>query len=86
MICATVWHALSLRPPAPAFEDREVQQYVRPSRERFEAKPQQKKFDYNYSQTSSSQNHYKFRKARHRAGCWRHPVGLDVSNTHAARG
>jgi hypothetical protein len=26
MICATVWHALSLRPPAPAFEDREVQQ------------------------------------------------------------
>ena len=25
MICATVSHALSLRPPAPAFEDREVQ-------------------------------------------------------------
>ena len=47
MICATVWHALSLRPPAPAFEDREVPLYVRPSRERFEAKPQQKKLDYN---------------------------------------
>jgi hypothetical protein len=70
MICATVSHALSLRPPALAFEDREVQQYVRRSRERFEAKPQQK-FDYNYSQTSSSQNHYEFRKAaRHRYALW----------------
>jgi hypothetical protein len=49
MIFAASWRALSLPPPAPAFKDRRDPTGIAPSPEPFEAKPQQKKFDYNYS-------------------------------------
>ena len=55
--------------PAPAFEDRGAPTGIAPSPERLEAKPEENS-DHNYSQTSSSQNHYKFRKARHRDALW----------------
>jgi hypothetical protein len=40
--------ALSLPPPARALEDRGVPTGIAPSPEPFEAKPHQKKSDYNY--------------------------------------
>jgi hypothetical protein len=49
ILAASRWLALSFPPPAPAFEDRGVPTGIAPSPEPFEAKPHQKKFDYNYS-------------------------------------
>jgi hypothetical protein len=48
-VFAASWLALSLPPAAPAFEDRGVPTGIARSPEPFEAKPLQKKFDYNYS-------------------------------------